>query len=158
MITWKTRCTLHGHVQPRHVPTCIVTDISVTHHSLKMNFNPQRHFNDHLLSAVENAKLDRPIDSTPPLSRSVYVTQEADWGDQWGYDQAYHTDTWYDNSWQEEEYPSYPVEYEDQIEEDDPDIDINDDLDLDESEEGMRHDCHLLEDGDSSGEEDEGYE
>jgi hypothetical protein len=120
----------------------------------------ETYFNDHLLSAVENAKLDRPIDSTPPLSRSIYVTQEADWGEQqWGHDQAYHTDAWYDNSWQDyEEYPSYPTEYEDQMEEDDPDVDINDDLDLDESEEGMNHDCHLFEDGDSSGEEDEGYE
>jgi hypothetical protein len=120
----------------------------------------ETYFNDHLLSAVENAKLDRPIDSTPPLSRSIYVTQEADWGEQqWGHDQAYHTDAWYDNSWQDyEEYPSYPTEYEDQIEENDPDVDINDDLDLDESEEGMNHDCHLFEDGDSSGEEDEGFE
>ncbi len=42
----------------------------------------ETYFNDHLLSAVENAKLDRPIDSTPPLSRSIYVAQEADWKDQ----------------------------------------------------------------------------
>jgi hypothetical protein len=52
----------------------------------------ETYFNDHLLSAVKNAKLDRPIDSMPPLAHSVYVAQEADWGDQWGYDQAYHND------------------------------------------------------------------
>jgi hypothetical protein len=113
-------------------------------------------------SAVENAKLGRPIDSTPPLSRSIlYVAQEADWGDQWGYDQAYHMDTWYDNSWQEtnEEYPSYPTEYEEQMEEDGPDIDTNEDMDQDGSEEGENQDCHLFEDGYSSGEEDDdGYE
>ncbi len=122
----------------------------------------ETYFNDHnLLSAVENAKLDRPIDSTPPLSRSIYVAHEADWGKQWGYDQAYHTDTWYDNSWQEtkEEYPSYPTEHEDQIEEDGPDVDTNEDMDQDESEEGENQDCHLFENGDSSGEEDDdGYE
>ncbi len=38
------------------------------------------------------------------------------------------------------------------------DIDINEDMDQDESEEGVNRDCHLFEDGDSSGEEDEGYE
>ena len=45
------------------------------------------------------------------------------------------------------------------MEEDDPDIDINEDMDQDESEEGVNRDFHLFEDGDSSGEEDdEGYE
>jgi hypothetical protein len=122
----------------------------------------ETYFNDHLLSAVENAKLDRSIDSTPPLSRSIYVAEEADWGDQWGYDQAYHTDTWYDDDlWQEinEEYPSYPAEYEDQIEEEDADIGTNEDIEQEGSEEGANLDCHLFEDGDISDEEDDdGYE
>ena len=55
--------------------------------------------------------------------------------------------------------PVYTTEYEDHIEEDDPDIDANEDMDQDESEEGVNQDCHLFEDGDSSGEEDDdGYE
>ncbi len=29
--------------------------------------------NIYLLSSVENAKLDRHVDSTPPLARSIYV-------------------------------------------------------------------------------------
>ena len=49
----------------------------------------EAYFNDHLLTAVENAKLDRPIDSTPPLAHNVYVAQEADWGDHRGNYQAY---------------------------------------------------------------------
>jgi hypothetical protein len=52
----------------------------------------EAYFNDNLLHAVKNAKLDRPIDSTPPLAHSTYVAQEADWGDQWGDYQAYQTD------------------------------------------------------------------
>ncbi len=54
----------------------------------------ESYFNDNLLSSVENAKLDRPLDSTPPLARSVFVAQEAYWGEPWGRDQAY-SDDWY---------------------------------------------------------------
>ncbi len=63
---------------------------------------------------MENAKLDRPIDSTPPLARSVYVAQEAYWGDQWGHDQAYQTEDWQSEEWydQDEEHPEYSMEYE----------------------------------------------
>jgi hypothetical protein len=83
----------------------------------------ETYFTDNLLSSVKNAKLDRPIDSTPPLARSVYVAQEAYWGDQWGHDQVYHTEDrqseeWYD---QEEEHPGYSMEYEEDREVNDED-------------------------------------
>ena len=74
----------------------------------------ENYFTDNLLSSVENAKLDRPIDSTPPLARSVYVAQESYWGDQWGHDQAYQTEDWQSEEWyeQDEEHPEYSMEYE----------------------------------------------
>jgi hypothetical protein len=75
----------------------------------------ETYFNDHLLSSVENAKLDRPMDSMPPLARSVYVAQEAYWGDQWGHDHAYQTEDWHEEDWYEEDnegHPGYSVDYE----------------------------------------------
>jgi hypothetical protein len=74
----------------------------------------ENYFTDNLLSSVENAKLDRPIDSTPPLARSVYVAQESYWGDHWGHDQAYQTEDWQSEEWyeQNEEHPEYSMEYE----------------------------------------------
>ena len=56
----------------------------------------ETYFNEHLLSSVENAKLDRHVDSTPPLARSVYVTQEVDWGDHQWHGQEYQGEHWHD--------------------------------------------------------------
>jgi hypothetical protein len=39
----------------------------------------ETYFNNNMLSLVENVKLDRPADSLPPLTRSSYVAQQADW-------------------------------------------------------------------------------
>jgi hypothetical protein len=61
MFIWKTLCTLHVHVQPRHVPTCIVTDTNVTRHSLKMNFNPPR-----LISMITYSLLSRMLNLIVP--------------------------------------------------------------------------------------------
>jgi hypothetical protein len=124
----------------------------------------ETYFNDHLLSAMENAKLDRPIDSTPPLARSIYIAQEADWGGQWGYDQAYHTDTWYEETWHKgnEEHPP-AMEYEEHLEEDtrDDEADPNEEVCMSQegAEDGANQEHHLFEEGDTSDEEDdEGYE
>ena len=62
----------------------------------------ESYFNDNLLSSVENAKLDRPMDSTPPLARSIYLSQEAYWGEPWGHDQAYQADDWHWEDWNED--------------------------------------------------------
>ncbi len=81
----------------------------------------ESYFNANLLSSVENAKLDRPMDSTPPLARSIYLSQEAYWGEPWGHnqayqfdDQAYQSDDWHWEDWNEEseEYPGYSIDYE----------------------------------------------
>ncbi len=41
----------------------------------------ETYFTNNILSLVENVKLDRPADSLPPLTRSSYVAQQADWGE-----------------------------------------------------------------------------
>jgi hypothetical protein len=60
----------------------------------------ETYFNDNILSLVENVKLDRPADSQPPLTRSTYVAQQADWGEA----EDLHESSWGDQEqlWQEE--------------------------------------------------------
>ena len=59
----------------------------------------ETYFNDNILSLVENVKLDRPADSQPPLTRSTYVAQQADWGES----EDLHESSWGDQEqlWQE---------------------------------------------------------
>jgi hypothetical protein len=54
----------------------------------------ETYFNNNILPLVENVKLDRPADSLPPLTRSSYVAQQADWGD---------SEDAHDTSWDDEE-------------------------------------------------------
>jgi hypothetical protein len=60
----------------------------------------ETYFNNNILSLVENVKLDRPADSLPPLTRSSYVAQQADWGDS----EDAHDTSWDDQEqfWQED--------------------------------------------------------
>ncbi len=105
---------------------------------------------------MENAKLDRPMDSTPPLARSVYVAQEAYWGELWGHDQAYQTDEWYGEHWQDnyEEHPGYSMDYEEDQEGSGEDMD--EEVYMTQGNEGQGLD--LMEEGDTSDEEDgDGY-
>ncbi len=106
------------------------------------------------LSSVENAKLDRPIDSTPPLARSVYVAQEAYWGDQWGQDQAYQTKDWQSEEWydQDEEHPEYSMEYEEDLQANDEDN--GEEVYMMQNNESQGHE--FFEDEDATDEEDDG--
>jgi hypothetical protein len=106
---------------PKTCPTTSCTNMSCDGYNCSYTPFPEdeflsaeSYFNDNLLSSVENAKLDRPMDSTPPLARSVYVAQEAYWGEPWGHDQAYQTDGWYGEDWHDhdEEHPGYSMDYE----------------------------------------------
>ncbi len=117
----------------------------------------ESYFNDNLLSSVENAKLDRPMDSKPPLARSVYVAQEAYWGELWGHDQAHQSYDWYEEDWDEnnEEHPGYSMEYEEDQDGDGEDTD--EEVYMTQGNEIQGHD--LMEEGDPSDEEDDdGYE
>ncbi len=117
----------------------------------------ESYFNDNLLYSVENAKLDRPMDSTPPLARSVYVAQKAYWGEPWDYDQAFQSDDWYGEDWQDdnEEHPEYSMDYEEDQEGNGEDMD--EEVYMTQGNEGQRHD--LTKEGDTSDEEDDdGYE
>ncbi len=72
------------------------------------------YFNNNILSLVENVKLDHPADSLPPLTRSTYVAQQADWGES-----EDEQDISWDNQeqlWQEDTYET--GEEEDHGEED----------------------------------------
>jgi hypothetical protein len=110
----------------------------------------ETYFNDNLLSLLENAKLDRPMDSTPPLARSA---QEAYWGEQWGHDQAYQTEDWHGEDWYDynEEHPGYSMEYEEDPEGNDEDND--EEVHMTQDNETQGHD--ILEEGDTSDEEDD---
>jgi hypothetical protein len=113
----------------------------------------ESYFNDNLLSSVENAKLDRPMDSTPPLARSVYVAQEAYWGEPWGHNQAYQSDDWYGEDWNEdnEEHPGYAMDYEEDQEGNGEDTD--EEVYMTQGNESQGHD--LMEEEDPSDEEDD---
>jgi hypothetical protein len=71
---------------PKTCPTTSCTNATCDGYHCYTSFpedefsSAESYFNGNLLSSVENAKLDRPMDSTPPLARSVYVAQEAYWG------------------------------------------------------------------------------
>jgi hypothetical protein len=54
----------------------------------------ETYFTNNILPLVENVKLDRPADSLPPLTRSSYVAQQADWGE---------SEDAHDTSWDDEE-------------------------------------------------------
>ncbi len=54
----------------------------------------ETYFTNNILPLVENVKLDRPADSLPPLTRSSYVAQQADWGE---------SEDAQDTSWDDEE-------------------------------------------------------
>jgi hypothetical protein len=54
----------------------------------------ETYFNNNILPLVENVKLHRPADSLPPLTRSSYVAQQADWGE---------SEDAHDTSWDDEE-------------------------------------------------------
>jgi hypothetical protein len=62
----------------------------------------ETYFSNNILSLVENVKLDCPADSQPPLTRSTYVAQQADWGES----EDLHEASWDDQEqlWQEEAY------------------------------------------------------
>jgi hypothetical protein len=62
----------------------------------------ETYFINNILFLVENVKLDRPADSLPPLTRSTYVAQQADWGES---EDAQGT-SWNDQEqlWQEDTY------------------------------------------------------
>jgi hypothetical protein len=113
----------------------------------------ESYFNDNLLSSVENAKLDRPVDSTPPLARSIYLSQEAYWGEPWGHDQAYQADDWYWEDWNEEseEHPGYSMDCEE--DQDGHGEDMDDEIYMAQGDESQGHD--FTEEGDSSDEEDD---
>jgi hypothetical protein len=53
----------------------------------------ETYFNNNILPLVENVKLHRPADSLPPLTRSSYVAQQADWGE---------SEDAHDTSWDDE--------------------------------------------------------
>ncbi len=63
----------------------------------------ETYFNNNILSFVENVKLDCPADSLPPLTRSSYVAQQADWGES---EDALDTSWWDDQEqlWQEDTF------------------------------------------------------
>jgi hypothetical protein len=67
---------------PKTCPTTSCTNASCDGYNCYTSFpedeflSAESYFNDNLLSSVENAKLDRPVNSTPPLARSVYIAQE----------------------------------------------------------------------------------
>jgi hypothetical protein len=113
----------------------------------------ETYFNDNLLTSVQNAKLDRPIDSTLPLARSVYVAQETYWGDQWGPNEAYQTEDWQGEEWYDhnEEHPEYSMEYEEDPEVNDEDNDEEVYMTQDNESQGQ----DLFEEGDASDEEDD---
>ena len=68
----------------------------------------ETYFTDNILPLVENVKLDRPADSLPPLTRSSYVAQQADWGES----EDAHDTSWDDAEqfWQED---TFDIEEED---------------------------------------------
>ena len=121
----------------------------------------ETYFNEHLLSSVENVKLDRHVDSTPPMTRSVYVTQEADWGDYQWYGQGYQDEQWqnYDENYQE-----YAMEQQDDFGADDieRDEETNEEAYVGEggydSEEAEEHQLLTINDDAEGEEDDEGYE
>jgi hypothetical protein len=92
------------------------------------------------------------VDSTPPLARSVYVAQEADWGDHQWHGQEYQGEQWYDDDYQE-----YAIEQQDA-----DNIEIGEEHDEEaymgqdgyDSEEVEEHQLLTLDD-DSEGEEDD---
>jgi hypothetical protein len=104
---------------PRACPTSSCTNYECDGYNCYTTFpqdefhEAETYFNEHLLSFVENnAKLDRHVDSTPPLARSVYVTQEVVWADQW-HGQEYQGEHWYDY---DEDYQGYAIEQQDEHE------------------------------------------
>jgi hypothetical protein len=113
----------------------------------------ESYFNDNLLSSVENAKLDRPMDSTLPLERSVHVAQKAYWGEPWGHDQAYQSDEWYGEDWDDdnEEHLGYSMDYKE--DQDGNGEDTDEEIYMAQDNEGQGH--NLLEEGDPSDEEDD---
>ncbi len=154
MIILKILVTPRDRVPHHPVPTRHVTATVVSHRSFPQDEfqSAETHFNDNLLHAVENAKLDRPIDSTPPLAHNTYVAQEADWGDQWGDYQAYQADEWDEQWYEEEDTHEYAMEHEE-------DQDEVYDEEVFATHEGTSTYEDTMEEGDTSGEEDEdGYE
>ncbi len=133
----------------RACPTSSCTNTSCDGHNCFTSFpqdefqSAEAYFNDNLLHAVENAKLDRPIDSTPPLAHNTYVAQEADWGDQWGDYQAYQAEDWDEQWYEEEDTQEYAMEHEE---------DQDDDHD---EEVFTTHEDTIMEEGNTSDEEDE---
>ncbi len=88
---------------------------------------------------------------------SVYVAQEAYWGEPWRHDQTYQSDDWYWEDWNEdnEEHPGYSMDYEE--DQDDHGEDTNEEVYMTQGNENQEHD--LMEGGDPSDEEDdEDYE
>ena len=109
---------------PRSCPTSSCTNTSCDGHNCFTSFpqdefqSAEAYFNDNLLHAVENAKLDRPIDSTPPLAHNTYVAQEVDWGDPWGDYQAYQSDEWDEPWYEEDDTQEYAMEHEEEQDDD----------------------------------------
>jgi hypothetical protein len=105
---------------PRSCATSSCTNASCDDYNCFTSFpqdefqSAEAYFNDHLLHAVENAKLDRPIDSTPSLAHNTYVAQEADWGDQWGDYPAYQEGEWDDQWYEEDDKQEYVMEHEEE--------------------------------------------
>jgi hypothetical protein len=92
------------------------------------------------------------MDSTLPLARSVYVGQEAYWGEPWDYDQAFQSDDWYEDCNEDnEEHPGYAMDYEE--DQDDHGKDMNEEVYMTQGNESQEHD--LMEEGDPSDEEDD---
>jgi hypothetical protein len=141
---------------PRSCTTSSCTNASCDGYNCFTSFpqdkfqSTEAYFNDNLLHAVENAKLDRSIDSTPPLAHTsnTYVAQEADWGDQWGDYPAYQEEEW-DEQWHEEDdAQEYAMEHED-----DHDEDFDEEVFV--THLGASMDEGPMGDGDTFGEEDE---
>jgi hypothetical protein len=142
---------------PRSCSTSSCTNAACDGYSCFTSFpqdefqSAEAYFNDSLLHAVENAKLDRPIDSTPPLAHNIFA-QEADWGDQWGDYQAFQADEWDGQWYEEEDTQEYAMEHEE-----DQDEEGNEEVFA--THEGTSEYEDMMEKGDTSGEEDEdGYE
>jgi hypothetical protein len=121
----------------------------------------ETYFNEHLLSSVENVKLDRHVDSTPPMTRSVYVTQEADWGDYQWYGQGYQDEQWQDY---DEDYQEYTMEQQEDhgVDNMGRDEETNEEAYVGEdgydSEEAEEHQLLTINDDAEGEEDDEGYE
>ncbi len=110
---------------------------------------------------MKNVKLDRHVDSTPPLARSVYVAQEADWGDHQWHGQEYQGEHWYDYN---DDYQGYTMEQQDEPEVDniETDEEYNEEAYMGQdgynSEEVEKHQLLTFDDDAEGEEDDDGYE